>query len=274
MKDKEKSKEQLINEVAEMRKKLAGMKKREREFQKIEKKLQEQFVEYEKLSAIGRLTANVAHEIRNPITVIGGLTRRLETSVSFGTKEKEYLELISLEANRLEEVLKDVLTFSDKTIFHRDEQDIHEVIDESLSIYKDMCKNRSIGIQNFSSDVPKLYIDKRQIKEAIKNLISNAIDAMPNGGIVTITTNKELLNRKNYVTVMITDTGVGILEEEKRMIFEPFFTTKMAKKDIGLGLPITKKIIEGHGGFIKVDSTIGEGSTFTVYLPYRAAIEK
>jgi len=273
-KEKEKTREQLINELAEMRKKLAGLKKYAREFQQAEKKLQKQLIEHEKLSALGRLTANVAHEIRNPITVIGGLTRRLETSGLLGTKEKEYLDLISLEAKRLEDILKNVLTFSDKTIFHRQEQNINEVIDELLSIYEDRCKGRSIRIQKQFSDVPEIYIDKRQVKEAIKNLISNATDAMPNGGMLTITTDKDNLNRKNYVTVKITDTGVGMLEEEKRMIFEPFFTTKMAKKEIGLGLPITKKIIEGHGGFIKVDSTIGEGSTFTVYLPYRTAIVK
>ncbi|MCX5720094.1 MAG: ATP-binding protein [Nitrospirae bacterium] len=274
MKEKEKTREQLINELAEMRKKLAGLKKYAREFQQAEKKLQKQLIEHEKLSALGRLTANVAHEIRNPITVIGGLTRRLEMSGSLMNKEKEYLDLISLEAKRLENILKNVLTFSDKTIFHRQEQNINEVVDELLSIYGDRCKGRSIQIQKQFSEVPKIYIDKRQVKEAIKNLISNATDAMPNGGMLTITTDKDNLNRKSYVTVKITDTGVGMLEEEKRMIFEPFFTTKMAKKEIGLGLPITKKIIEGHGGFIKVDSTIGEGSTFTVYLPYRTAIVK
>lgn len=270
MKEKEKTREQLINELAEMCKKLAGLKKYARKFQQAEKKLQKQLIEHEKLSALGRLTANVAHEIRNPITVIGGLTRRLEMSGSLMNKEKEYLELISLEAKRLENILKNVLTFSDKTIFHRQEQNINEVVDELLSIYEDRCKGRSIRIQKQFSDVPEIYIDKRQVKEAIKNLISNATDAMPNGGILTITTKKDILNRKSYVTVKITDTGTGILEEEKGMIFEPFFTTKVAKKEIGLGLPITKKIIEGHGGCIKVDSTIGAGSTFSIFFPYRA----
>lgn len=270
MKEKEETREQLINELAEMRKKLAGLKKYAREFQQVEKKLQKQLIEHEKLSALGRLTANVAHEIRNPITVIGGLAKRLEMSGSLMNKGKEYLELISLEAKRLENILKNVLTFSDKTIFHRQEQNINEVVNELLSIYEDRCKGRSIRIQKQFSDVPKIYIDKRQVKEAIKNLISNATDAMPNGGILTITTNKDILNRKSYVTVKITDTGTGILEEEKGMIFEPFFTTKVAKKEIGLGLPITKKIIEGHGGCIKVDSTIGAGSTFSIFFPYRA----
>ncbi len=237
---------------------------------KAKENIQKKLIEYEKLSALGRLTANVAHEIRNPITVIGGLTERLKKSIPSGTKEKEYLEMISLEAKRLEDILRDVLIFTNKPFFLREEQDINKITDESLYIYEDVCKGSSIRIHKFLGDVSCVYVDKRQVKEAINNLISNAIDAMPDGGTLTVATNEDSLSGKKYITVKVTDTGMGISEENIRMIFEPFFTTKVTKKETGLGLSITKKIVEGHGGFIKVDSITGKGSTFSLYFPYRA----
>jgi signal transduction histidine kinase len=270
MRDEKKTKKQLINELIEMRRVLAERGEPKRGIQEAEKKLQKKLIEYEKLSALGRLTANVAHEIRNPITVIGGLTERLKKSIPPGTKEKEYLELISLEAKRLEEILTDVLVFSSKPFFMKEKQDINKIIEESLDTYEDACKRHSINIHKCFGNVTQVYIDKRLVKEAINNLISNAIDAMPDGGTLTIATSEDSLVGKNYVTVKVTDTGAGISEENLRMIFEPFFTTKMSKKETGLGLPITKKIVEGHGGFIKVESSAGKSSTFSLFFPYRA----
>jgi signal transduction histidine kinase len=237
---------------------------------KAEKKLQEKIIEYEKLSALGRLTANVAHEIRTPITVIGGLARRLKKSIPSGTKAEEYLELISLEAKRLEEILKDVLFFSNEPFLLKEKKDINRLLEDSLAVYEDECLNYAISIQKVFGDVTPIYVDKKLVREAIKNLILNAIDAMPDGGRLTITTREDFLNGKNYVTLKVTDTGVGISEENIKMIYEPFFTTKIARKDTGLGLSITKKIVEGHGGFIEVDSSIAKGSTFSLYFPYRA----
>jgi len=232
--------------------------------------LQRKFIEYEKLSALGRLTANVAHEIRNPITVIGGLAKRLKKSITSGTKEEEYLELISSEAKRLEEILRNVLVFSNEPFFLKEKQDINKIVNESLNVYKETCKDCSIKVYNVLDNVTHIYIDKRYVKVAINNLVCNAIDAMPEGGMLTIATKEDFVNGKNYVIVEVTDTGVGIPQENILMIFEPFFTTKVSKKETGLGLPITKKIVESHGGFIKVDSKVGKGSIFTLYFPYRA----
>ena len=241
-----------------------------KESRKAEKKLHEKINEYEKLSALGRLTANVAHEIRNPITVIGGLTERLKKSFAHEAKEREYIELISSEAKKLEEILKDVLVFSDKGVFKRELHDIRKIINDSLYAYEDTCKNASIEIKKLLGDVPPIFIDESQVGVAINNLISNAIDAMPDGGTLTIITNIEYLSGKNHVAVKVMDTGVGISEEKLTMIYEPFFTTKTIKQEAWLGLPITRKIVEGHGGLIKADSLVGKGSTFALYFPYRA----
>ncbi len=236
----------------------------------MKKDLQKRLIGNEKLSALGRLTANVIHDLKNPITVIAGFAEKLKKSVPPETKEMEYLDLICLEAKRIEEILTDVLVFSNEPSYLREKMEIYNIIDESLDTYENILKVRSISINKLFHDVTQIFIDKRQVKYAINNLISNAIDAMPDEGTLTITTFENYLNEKNYVTVEITDTGVGISEENLLLIFEPFFTTKVTKKGTGLGLSITKKIVEGHGGFVKVESSIGKGSTFSLYFPYRA----
>jgi signal transduction histidine kinase len=270
MGDLKRTKAELIHDLMEMRKTIDALEASRSEIQKAEKKYREKLIEYEKLSALGRLTANVAHEIRNPITVIGGLARRLERSLSPGTKEKEYLELISLEAKRLEELLRNVLVFSSSAFFQREREDINTIMRECLEIYSDVCKSKSIMAEAFLGAVPSLYIDKRQVGEAISNLLSNAIDAMKDGGLLTATTTEDFINGKSYVKVRIADTGTGIPEEKIRMIFEPFFSTKVDKTETGLGLPITKKIVEGHGGFMRVESIPGKGTAFDLFFPYRS----
>jgi signal transduction histidine kinase len=270
MKDREKKRRNLINRLDGLRKGIDKLQEAISEFQKSEEQIQEKLIEYEKLSALGRLTANVAHEIRNPITVIGGLTERLKKSFVQEPKQKEYMDLISLEAKKLEEILKDVLIFSNKAIFQREMQDIHKIINDSLNTYKDKCENININIKKLFGDIPQIYIDEKQVRFAIDNLISNAIDAMPDRGTLTIITNVESLSGKNYVTLKVMDTGVGISEDRLAIIYEPFFTTKTTKQQAWLGLAITRKIVEGHGGLIKVDSVVGKGSTFALYFPYRA----
>ncbi len=270
MRDREKAKKKLTQKLDELRKVFDELEESMSEFHKAEERIQEQIVEYEKLCALGRLTANVAHEIRNPITVIGGLTERLSKYDGYEPKQKEYLDLISLEAKRLEEVLKEVLIFSNKAFFRREMKDVDGIIDEVLNDYEIAFKKASIKIDKSAGVVPHIYIDERQVRAAISDLFSNAIDAMPDGGTLTVFTNMESLSGKNYVTVTVRDTGVGISEENLKMIYEPFFTTKREKRETGLGLAITRKIIEGHGGLIKADSVIGKGSAFTLYFPYRA----
>src|SRR4030042_3494370 len=128
MKDKDKTKRQLIDELEDIRRILSELEKSRTVIQKTEEKLHEKLIEYEKLSALGRLTANVAHEIRNPITVMGGLAKRLKKCTYLKTKEKEYSDLIFLEAKRLEEILRDVLLFSNKHFFFKEEIDINKII--------------------------------------------------------------------------------------------------------------------------------------------------
>ncbi|MCK5512466.1 MAG: PAS domain S-box protein, partial [Thermodesulfovibrionia bacterium] len=245
---------------------LAGIIERSRT--EIEKKrLQVQLSRAEKLAAIGRFTANVAHEIRNPLTAIGGFARRLNKNISEGTKEKEYTNFIISEVDRLEGVLKNVLSFSREVSPHLEEYSIHEIVDTVITMNEVILREKSITIQKSFHDVPKVRIDKAQVHEALENIILNAIDSMPKGGSLRISIDKEVRKGNPYVYVKIQDSGMGIPQEELDLIYEPFYTTKMAEKGTGLGLSITKKIVEDHGGFIKTESTVGKGATFGLYFP-------
>jgi PAS domain S-box-containing protein len=230
-------------------------------------RLQEQLSQSEKLSALGRVTANVAHDIRNPLTVIGGYVRRLKPSIPDGTKENEYAEVIITEVSRLEKILGKVLTYLRRTSLNKEDHDLNEIAADFLKTYEYICKEQSIEIQKSLADVPKILIDKDQAAEAINNLISNAVESMPDGGVLTIASAKEEFKGKSYLTLKIKDTGEGIPEENLKMIYEPFYSTKVAGHGAGMGLSICKKIIEDHGGFITAESIVGKGSTFILYFP-------
>lgn len=270
MEDKKRTKSQLISELEDLRKCVAHLERCKARFQKKKKQLDKRLLEYEKLSALGRLTANVAHEIRNPVTVIGGLARRLGKFPVNDAQQKEYLQSIAAEAKRLEDILKDVLSFSDSPVFQRTECDINELANECLKKYRKSLKERSITVTRSFSDIPRIYVAKKEVKEAVNNLLMNAADAMPQGGIVTVSTTRDHINQRSYAVLKVSDTGMGIPAANMHLIFEPFFTTKANKQETGLGLSITKKVVELHSGLVNVESTVGKGSTFSLYFPYRS----
>jgi signal transduction histidine kinase len=226
-----------------------------------------QLSDTEKLAALGRFTANVAHEIRNPLTSIGGLARRLQKRVEEGTKENEYAGFIASEVTVLEKILKKVLSFSRKTSQEREATDIHEIIDSLLKLNEDNIIDNNIEVIKSYGALQDLLLDKTELHEAIENIIVNAIDSMSPMGQLTITTGTEVVKELTYAYVRFRDTGTGMTDDQLKMIFEPFFTTKISEKGTGLGLPITKKIVEGHGGFVTVESEVNRGSTFTLYFP-------
>jgi len=230
-------------------------------------RLMEQLAEAEKHSALGRITANVADEIRNPLTSVGGFARRLQKKVAEGTKEKEYAEFIVSEVTRMERILRNVISFTKGISPQKEEVKLHEVINEALKPFVERAGEQSITIERSFGEIRPVEVDKEQTREAIENLITNAIDAMPDGGTLSVTTGEEVVKERPYATVKVKDTGKGIDKEDLGKIYEPFFTTKVVVKGTGLGLSITKKIVEEHGGFIKAESRLNAGSTFSLYFP-------
>ena len=231
------------------------------------KKSQDKLVQAEKLAALGRLTADVAHEIRNPLTAIGGFARRLSKSAT-GEKEKERVEIIVREVDRLEKILRDVLKFSRDARLRLEKHPVEEFLYDVVSLQGPVCSDQSVSVEvKIEKDLPLVLMDKDQLRQALTNLVTNALDAMPHGGMLKISAGTEYLNDVRYVVLRVSDTGMGIDEDKLPMIFDPFFSTKEIGYGTGLGLSITSKIIEEHGGFVKAESVRGEGSIFSLYFP-------
>ena len=230
--------------------------------------LQEQLMQTEKMVALGRLTANVAHEIRNPLTAVGGFARRLHKSLHQGSREKEYVDIIVSEVDRLEKILNNVLLISKGLELAKVPHDIHALLDELLRLYEFLCRERSIVVTRaFHLKKPDILIYAEHVREAIRNVVANAIDSMAKGGKLLISTGEEIVGGETFVDIAIQDSGEGIPEEQIKMIFEPFFTTKGPQKGTGLGLVLAKKVVEEHGGFIRVKSKVGEGTTLNLLFP-------
>lgn len=232
--------------------------------------VQGKLIQVEKLSALGRLTADVAHEIRNPLTSIGGFARRLNSKLTEGSREKEYSDIVVSEVDRLERILRDVLTFSRESRNVMSYQEINGVVSESLKAFRGLCDEQGIVIEeDLGTLLPEIFIDKDQIRQALNNLILNAIDVMSGGGRLTVRSYLENMYEVTYVVVEVSDKGPGLPLEALDMIFEPFFTTKEIGAGTGLGLSICKKIMDEHNGLIFVDSEPGAGTSFKMLFPYQ-----
>ena len=234
------------------------------------KRLREQLAESEKFAALGRIAANVAHTIKNPLTVIGGFAERLHDTLAEGTREKKFAGMIFQETLRMERILRNVLLFSRGPVVPREACDMREIIEKALALYEELCREKSILLQRSYGEFPAIEGNKDQLFQAMENLIANAIEAMPRGGTLTASTAMDTVGGTPYAKAQIKDTGEGIEAGDLGRIFEPFFSTKTALKGTGLGLSITKKVIEDHGGFIHVESEAGSGTTFSLYFPQKA----
>ena len=229
-------------------------------------RLRERLAEAEKLSALGRIAANVADEIRNPLTAVGGFARRL-LKIADSEKERQYAEYISSEVGRIENLLGDVLAFSRKRSPLLEDHDIRMILDEALKTSEERRLRQSITVLRDYGNEAVVRVDKSHLRDAVERLITNALDAMPAGGTLTVLADQEIVNGVPYVRVRIQDTGEGIPAEKMEKIFEPFFTTRISRKGTGLGLTIAKNIVEEEGGIIRIASTETAGTTVTLLFP-------
>ena len=228
-------------------------------------KTREQLLHSEKLSAVGRLSASIAHEFNNPLYGIMNVLSGIQKRSPLSEEDRELADLALKECNRIKFLISELQQFNRPSSGVREYFDIHQTIDEILLFHKKEFKNKKMLVQKeYGSDVPKIWAVQDQIKQVLVNLFNNAGDAMPaEGGMMTISTDFE----EDSVYITVKDDGNGILPKNMGKIFEPFFTTKPAVKGTGLGLPVSFGIIKSHGGNITVESAQGQGATFTITLP-------
>jgi len=220
----------------------------------------------ESLAALTTLAAGVAHEIKNPLASIriqlGIIRRILEKTAPKNNTDFHNISLVEQEIDRLNSIVVDFLfavrPMDITLILDRAE----EVVAEVVELMRYEAENQHISIvTKIEPDLPDVMIDRKNLKQALLNIIKNAIAAMPEGGVLTISVEE----KNDELQIAVSDTGIGIPEELMAKIFEPYFTTK--ESGSGLGLTITFKIIKEHNGEITVESTPGKGTTFTIHLP-------
>ncbi|MHB8881303.1 MAG: two-component system sensor histidine kinase NtrB [Thermodesulfovibrionales bacterium] len=229
-------------------------------------RMMEKLAQAEKLSALGRIAANVADEIRNPLTSVGGFARRL-ARIADSEKEREYAEYIISEVGKLEVILHDVLAYSRTRSPLLAAQPLRVILDQAVTALQERCRQQSVEVRTVYEHDAVVRVDKEQVREAVERIVSNSLDAMPSGGTLSVLTDREVLEGVPYVRVRIQDTGRGIPAEKLGKVFEPFFTPGGVRRGTGLGLPIAKNIVEEEEGMIRLESSETEGTTVTLLFP-------
>jgi len=227
------------------------------------RRLQDEIRRKEKLAAIGGLAAGVAHEIRNPLSSIKGIASYYKTKFEDGSEDKEMAGVMIEEVDRLSRVISELLEFARPTKLNRKPSDINGILKHSTRLVEQEAAAKKIGIQlNLASGSMEADVDPDRLTQCFLNLFLNAMQAMESGGRLTVSSST---GANGNIAIDIKDNGPGISAENLSKIFDPYFTTK--PKGTGLGLAIVHKIIEAHQGQIKVRSTIGQGTVFSIILP-------
>jgi signal transduction histidine kinase len=231
---------------------------------------QGRLVQSEKLAALGEMAAKIAHEIKNPLTVIGGFAARLgrrgHGEEREGAASGRYARIIRKEVQRLERIIQQTLYFSREVVPALRRLDLNEEIREVLAMFREDLEEARIRTDLvLSPEALVLSADPDQIRQVLWNLVSNAIQAMEGGGRLTVASRPAVPDEGDGVVFLVGDTGGGIPHDVVHNIFNPFFTTKA--KGTGLGLPIVHAIVEKHGGSIQLDNREGKGVTFSIFLP-------
>ncbi len=237
------------------------------------KKLEQQLLHSERLATIGEMSAKVAHEIRNPLSSISLNTELLYDEISGDNGEKKsdaenLIQSILNEVDTLTEMSDEYLRFARFPRLDTKPTSINSVLIELSRFFNEERLQRGIAIkENYAPDLPLILLDTNQIKQAFLNILKNSFEAMPEGGKLSISTRL----KDNNIVVYITDTGSGIIKEDVQRVFDPFYSAKV--NGTGLGLALTMKTIEGHGGDIICKSTIDKGTTMVVSFPVESCGE-
>lgn len=227
--------------------------------------LEKHMAQTEKLASIGELSAGVAHEINNPLGIILGYNQLLIRTEQDPQKLND-LKTIEKHVKHCKVIVKDLLNFARSSKTEKKLYQIHKIIDEVIDFVDNHASLGKIEIiRDYCQDLPEICVDFEKIKQLFINLFMNAKHAMGTSGVLCITTRH--LKEEGNIRIDISDTGSGIEDKNLSRIFDPFFTTKPTGQGTGLGLSVSYGIVKNHGGDIQVESTLGKGSLFSIYLP-------
>ena len=234
-------------------------------------KIQEEILRMDRLISLGKLASGIAHELRNPLAGIKTTAQALCEEMSFDDSKREYLNRITKEIDRLNELLKTFFSFAKPQKLNLGPYQIKEIVNEIIPfLIKEIADKGIRFVEAYAPQLPKIRVDKNQIHQVFLNLFLNAIQAMPQGGELKIQVHPLVSNGpdgtvQRWIRILISDTGKGIPANLLNKVFDPFFTTK--PKGIGLGLSIAYQIIKKHEGTIQVQSEWEKGATFDIRLP-------
>jgi len=223
----------------------------------------------EKLAASGEMSASLAHEIRNPLTAIGGFSRRLQGSEHLTDEDRRVAAVILEESLRLEEIMGRILQHAQREELQPRPSDLNDEIRDVCHLYRDRMAEAGITLScTLDPELPRLPLDEKRFRQVMLNLLQNAIEAIEGAGTVTIRTERD----ENWALVSVADSGCGMDVENQRKVFHAFYTTK--RDGTGLGLSLCQRIVRKHGGELAVDSRPGEGTCFTIRLPLERSRER
>ena len=231
------------------------------------KEMEDRLLQSERLAAVGNTVTHIAHEIKNPLLIIGGFARQLIKATALDDKARQKLGIIAEEVARLEGMVAEMRDFTRPPVSQKTLGHLETLLTEVLEFFQDNFKEHHIQVRRQEEGpLPLVSFDPKQIRQVLINLFKNAVEAMPRGGELTVATRVS----GPHVEISVTDTGEGMAPDVVANIFQPYFTTK--EKGTGLGLAICDFIVkEQHGGRLQVQSAPGRGSTFTIQLPLAEA---
>ncbi|HEY7319939.1 MAG TPA: ATP-binding protein [Candidatus Binatia bacterium] len=241
----------------------------EERFRQQAQELEQQLIASGRLVSLGEITASMAHEFNNPLGIVMGFTQDLMSETDPSHPHYRSLKIIDEETKRCEKIIRDLLQFARPKSTDLCPTDVKQIIEKTVGLVANhLYKQKIDAVMQLEEPLPKIHADPQELEQVLVNLYLNAVDAMPDGGRLTVggKVSQGAPGIPQEVVITVSDTGFGISSEDLPKIFQPFFTARK-KSGMGLGLPICDRIIKNHGGRIIVNSQPGQGTTFEIFLP-------